>query len=595
MTRSSSTDARRCTLVAGLLLAAFLVLTFVASARKSTTSDEPSHIASGLSYVATGVFVANLQHPPLLKELSGLSLLAGGVRWPASDQATDLIDHGAAGLEWSIGNSIISDGGAEHVMWWARLPFPVLATLLGVAIYAWGRKLFGDLAALGAVLLYVLDPTIAAHAYLVTTDVGFAAFEIFFLYALWMYLERPTRARAIAAGLAMGAMLGAKFSAVALIPVAVILVVAATVWPIESSAASAPSTTGSDGLRADTSEKSDRSARKARARKSAEPRPRESPVRRAQRYGAGLLVMALVASALVDGLYLFSGGLYFTGLGLVNADHQPGYLAFMAGQLASSFTSYFAVAYLLKEPLPSIALALIGFALIWRNPRLTALHRLFLLLPPVVLFIGYTAGAADLGIRYVIPIFPFAFLLGGLALATLVRARAVWMRGAGAVLGGWLVIAAAGIWPDGMSYFNEAACASTPSRIGLDGGSRCGTQWLDDSNVDWGQGLIQLRTWLAEHAAGRPVHVSAFGGFPPQGYGIACESFQPGDVAARPRAGLYVLTAHLVARLPALGDRNGTGAWRWLRDTPPSAVVGHAMFVYDLPDEQAAGTRAPKR
>jgi hypothetical protein len=312
----------------------------------------------------------------------------------------------------------------------------------------------------------------------------------------------------------------------------------------------------------------------------------------ARRYGLGLLLSALVAAGVVDAVYLLSGATYFTGLRLVNADHATGYLAFLAGDLATNFKTYFAVAYLLKEPLPAIGLAVLGLALTWRDARLTTPHRLFLLLPPVVLFAGYTLGADDLGVRYLIPVLPFLFLLGGLALATLAANRALWMRLAAGILGAWLVVAAVGIWPDGMSYFNELACADTPARIGLDGGSRCGTRWLDDSNVDWGQGLIQLRTWLAQHESGRTVHLSAFGLFPPAAYGIPAEPLKAEDIASRPTAGLYVLTAHLVARLPALGDQDESGRWNWLRQTEPTAIVGHAMYVYDIAPD---GTGKPGR
>jgi hypothetical protein len=156
------------------------------------------------------------------------------------------------------------------------------------------------------------------------------------------------------------------------------------------------------------------------------------------------------------------------------------------------------------------------------------------------------------------------------------------MRATAVVLGAWIVIAAVGIWPDDMSYFNELACVDTPARIGIDGGSRCGTRWLDDSNVDWGQGLIQLRTWLAQHDAGRTVHLASFGPLPPAAYGIQADPVKPEDVASKPTSGLYVLTAHLVARLPAVGDQDQTGRWSWLRRVEPTAVVGHAMYVYDM-------------
>ena len=68
--------------LAGALILVFGIQIYSESRIKSPACDEPPHIASGLSYVETGVFLANPQHPPLLKELSGLSMLLGGVRWP---------------------------------------------------------------------------------------------------------------------------------------------------------------------------------------------------------------------------------------------------------------------------------------------------------------------------------------------------------------------------------------------------------------------------------------------------------------------------------------------------------------------------------
>jgi len=64
--------------VAALCLAAFLQ-GLLASRRKSPTGDEPQHIMAGASYIATRKIIANPRHPPLLKELAGLSL-----GWPGS-------------------------------------------------------------------------------------------------------------------------------------------------------------------------------------------------------------------------------------------------------------------------------------------------------------------------------------------------------------------------------------------------------------------------------------------------------------------------------------------------------------------------------
>jgi hypothetical protein len=81
-------------LVAGVLLAAFLAQSFLASRVKSPTFDEITHIAAGLSYVETGDVRANPQHPPLLKTMAGLALLlAGAGEWLRSTPPVAIVGH----------------------------------------------------------------------------------------------------------------------------------------------------------------------------------------------------------------------------------------------------------------------------------------------------------------------------------------------------------------------------------------------------------------------------------------------------------------------------------------------------------------------
>lgn len=124
-------------IAAGALAIAFAITVLSESLLKSPVTDEPPHIASGLSYVATGIFRGNLQHPPLLKELSGLSLLLGGVRWPKTAE-TDFLLHGdipkGVQPEWEIGNKIIAANGPDRTLLWARLPLILISSLLAVLI-----------------------------------------------------------------------------------------------------------------------------------------------------------------------------------------------------------------------------------------------------------------------------------------------------------------------------------------------------------------------------------------------------------------------------------------------------------------------------
>jgi Dolichyl-phosphate-mannose-protein mannosyltransferase len=471
--------------MAGLLVAVFFVQGIIGIRGKSATFDETGDIAAGLSYVQWGEISANLQHPPLLKELAGVSLWLGGIRLPEDPKVRDLLERGG---ERAVGSELIAASGPDRVMFLARLPFLLLAAALGALLWWWGRQLAGDIAALAALLLYTLSPTILAHGYLATLDVGLGAFILLFIYALWSYLMAPDWRRLALCGVAMGLMLCTKFSALFMLPVAAVLLA------------------------------------------------------KARRIGP-LVVMSVIASIVIQAVYLWPGGLFLYSLGLrrVNADHNPAYLVFLAGQFQHSFVTYFPVAYLLKEPIAAILLAALGLFAMRRDLAW------YLVLPPAVIFAAHMAFADDLGVRYIIAALPFLYLIGGLGAAWLIGKGLPGRIAAGA-LAAWLLFASFSIAPDHLSYFNEAAG---------------GRLLLDDSNVDWGQGLKQLKDYMK----GRPFKLAYFGSVSPKVYRLNSE---PADLTQDPAPGLYAVSAHIVARSQA----------EWLKH--PTAIVGHALYIYDV-------------
>src|SRR2546428_607026 len=147
-------------LIPGALLAVFFLQMLTASALKSPTFDEPAHIGAGLSYFKTGEFKVNPQHPPLLKELGALPLLMIGARFPISpSEWKDLGDRPHAFFQWQLGRDIIFGNDPDRVMFWSRLPFILLAVLLGALIVAWGRRLLGATAPAGGPPVCRLSPT----------------------------------------------------------------------------------------------------------------------------------------------------------------------------------------------------------------------------------------------------------------------------------------------------------------------------------------------------------------------------------------------------------------------------------------------------
>ena len=472
-----------------------------------------------------------------MKELAALPLRAAGVPWPLSREAwAALGPRVEPSFQWRLGNAVLFGDDPQRVLFWARLPMLLVATLLGVILWMWGRRMLGAGAALGAVTLFAFDPTLIAHGPLVTTDAGCAAFGALFVFLLWRFLTSPGRARLILAGLALGLALAAKFSALFLLPIAAVLLLLAA--------------------------------------------PREGG-RRLLWAGGALAAMLALAAVVVHVTYFFPRDAlaYVDGLRQVNADHNPAYWPYMAGRFSPRFWSYYLVTYVLKEPLPSLTLAAVGVWAVTR-PDVRAVDRACLLLPPALLVAAYTAFSHNLGMRYVIPALPFLHLLGGAGLARLWTAGR-WTRGLGVALVAWLVVTAVGIFPDHLSYFNETACLPRHARaVGLDGGSYCGALWLDDSNVDWGQGLAQLAAWLAANPTPAPVRLAYFGSVPPERYGVRAEPLDARILEAPPPPGRYVLSAHIYARLRgALAARPGEA---WLLRVEPSAIVGHAYYVYDV-------------
>src|SRR5690242_11997484 len=105
---------------AALFVAVFLAQGFYAIGLKSPAFDETGDIAAGLSYVQSGQVRANLQHPPLLKEMAGVSLRAAGIRLPNDAQTQAMLVRGG---ERAVGSSLIAQENPARVMFWSRLPF----------------------------------------------------------------------------------------------------------------------------------------------------------------------------------------------------------------------------------------------------------------------------------------------------------------------------------------------------------------------------------------------------------------------------------------------------------------------------------------
>ena len=178
----------------------------------------------------------------------------------------------------------------------------------------------------------------------------------------------------------------------------------------------------------------------------------------------------------------------------------------------------------------------------------------------------------NIGVRHILPIYPFVVLIGSAAAARLVAARAPIARAALAVLAIVSVGERALASPRPLTFFNTLA-----------GGPQNGFRHLTDSNLGWGSNLKALKEWMNLHGV-EQVNLAYFGSADPGYYGITA-TYLPGSptftlgAVKRPELPGYVAISGTVLNGVYLEPR-----WRlfykafW--DRTPAAVIGNSMRVY---------------
>ncbi len=513
---------------------------------ESATFDEAVHLAAGYRYWKTGKFDLNLEHPPLQKLLSAAPLLLLGPPLPTDEKL--LIDQS------EFAKAFLYQGPfpADRLLLLGRLPTVLLSLLLLIALAWAGRHYFGAPAALAAVWLCALDPNLIAHGRYVTTDMASTLFG-FLAVVLWLrYLDAPSTGRLILTGLGTGLAFAAKFSVVYLLPLL-------------------PALALLHGLLL-----------------------HRSP-RRLFRAAAALTAVLLIAATVVAVCYapeswrllrgrsvsvtpetiqgiLLPPHPYITGLRTVIDHNSAGHSSYLLGQVAETgWRYYFPVVFAVKSTVAALLLLLCALGLgLWRiggvfsHPR-TAFTWTALSLTPVLYFATAVYSNINLGVRHLLPIYPFLYLLAAGALAAVLPARRFLIAASLAV-----ALQAAesfAVFPEYLAFFNA------PS-----GGRLAGSRYLLDSNLDWGQDLKKLKTYVDTNPPGT-LCLQYFGSAEPGYYGIRYE-FLPRTQDTEERKNVNCIGAISATLLH--GVYVGPATYEWLRARRPIGLVGSSIVLYDL-------------
>ena len=563
-----------------LLLLLMLFEVALSTRHQSPSWDEGDHIYSGYMNWKEGQYALNPEHPPLVKLIATLPLLPLQLK-TVPRQGRYFKDEAYFGGRELLFRNGPANGGlysVDMLLFRVHMAALVFGLLLGGLLFLATREMFGDLAALIALTLFVFDPSVLAFAPMVATDTGAACGFFAAVYTFYRFVRRSTVSRALVCGVACGLALAAKHSVVLLLPVLLLLA-------------------GAEAI--------------ARAR------ARQPDLARSLRtLGLGTAAIAAAAILVLWSIYGFHYAMHPSGVIMppLSAQvaalplHEQGLITFFArfhllpesylygmvdvlsvGDNTPTFLLgkvyehglwyYFPLILSLKFTAATLALLVLGLvALISQSVRLQARRHarelLFLALPALFYLAVAMAGPLNIGVRHILPVFPFTFALIAAGAAALARRS----RPAAAVVGVLLLAHAADslrTFPDYIPYGNV-----------FWGGSAQTHRWFSDSAADWAQQLKEVKQWTDRNH----VQHCAFAYFAepflhPQDYGIPCTLLPTFD--SRDQEDLPVPAVVHGPILVSFGDLNGfefgtklLNPYQCLFDRKPDAQIGNGIAVF---------------
>ncbi|MDP2838110.1 MAG: glycosyltransferase family 39 protein [Candidatus Moranbacteria bacterium] len=632
---------KRAALLVTLILSFHFILSLVVSTQESMTFDEKAHIPAAYSYVRYADMRINPEHPPLLKDLSGLFLLPLGLDFPLTSKEWQT----GANEQWVLGDMFINCSrpelacnDADTILLFSRIPIIIIAVILGIFIFRWTRELGGTIAGLIAVTLYAFDPNIIAHNHYVTTDIGSAAFIFFSFYFFVRFLKHPSAKTILLSGLFLGLAELTKFSAVLLFPIFGLFTLLYAL--IEQQPKTDSRTLWRFKLRNVWRYLLGYSGSVVVCfiliwvlyAANTWAMPGEKLAELAQNFLNQKNVFAETAQGIVVTMsqspILKPMGEYLLGVFMVFSRVAGGNTHYFLGTVTDiSSPWYFPVVFLLKETLPFLLLLLFttGYSL-YRIARLFLMEKSqgigrFLahsfqsriaqyLSVFFILFYSYVSitGNLNIGFRHLFPILPFLYMLIGKTLANFYKRHAdepATHQLISIIIGiTMLIVVAIPIlsYPSYLSYFNAAA-----------GGHTQGYRYVTDSNYDWGQDLKHLKKWVEHYNAcvsedwmainnGRgcqnppktiptqtpidKIRVDYFGGSNPKYY--LGDKHISWWASREPEVGWYAISSFFyqesLYKKLAPGEQN----YAWLKAYTPLDRAGDSFFIYYISEADLA-------
>ena len=607
--------------IAGLIISTAVILAITSSWNDSLIVDEIPHIGAGYSYLAKGDMRLNPEHPPLAKDLAGIPLLFLNLKQDVFNTRFWQTDING---QWEFGRYLIFNSGndADLIRRFARLPIFLFFILSAVLIFKWACRLYGNLGAITALIIFSFSPTVIAHSRFVTTDMAALFGVLLATYYFLQYLKAPNSKRLFVAGLAFGVALLLKFSTFLLVPFFLVL---AIIYGLVSNQQKII-TAWRLALRAilifivgfiivvlpvyyfhTHNYPPDRQYRDTQQllatygnRNFADPiiwASNKPLLRAAAQYGLGLL--------------------------MVSQRSVGGNTTYFLGEVSRfGWHKYFPIVYFLKEPLAWWGLVIITLLYLawqfkkplgWIDWGKSFLQNHFEEFAMLLWLATYWAASINsslnIGVRHLLPTYPFAILLVSGQIARIIqKAKAksqnyperIASQSNGAsnskfkifnsspsfcilifafcILLGWYVVENIKVHPYYLAYFNQVA-----------GGPSGGYRYVTDSNLDWGQDLIRFSNWVKKNNIPK-IEFDYFGWADPYYYlkdryiWLSSSKYKDGsDFRVRNQSdGWLAISATFLQGSQGPYDMPNPTNYLWLNSYQPVTVIGHSIFVYHI-------------
>ena len=519
-------------------------------ATSPTTDEVAFHMVNGYAYLKTHDYRMSPANPALLRQWMALPWLffkpklnLDNVSWREADSVPFAVDF------FYRDNRAIAD----KLLYSARFMNLLLGFALALIVTVWSRRLYGEWGGVLSLSFYTLCPNFLAYSSIAHTDIGVTLFVTLSGFGLWKYLVSGRRGDFALFAAAFGLACAAKHNALVFFAPFLAVILFKKGWKIFFQAAFwlpvsaflAIWTSYGFEFKPLLWEGVPRIAEKLSyvAVFSEKLFPGNTGMKEFLRYASQNFPVPIPS--------------YLLGFAGLLRSHQDPYTHYAFGRwMTGSVWYFYFFSFASKMTLPFLGLLAARAVLFRKTNSPGGWENAVVLLPTAFLTAITMFDSTGIGVRYLFPFIPMLFVWIGGLVKLAENGNRLWT----VILSAAVALNAATVWPvfpNYLSYFNPAA-----------GGVERGLHLTRGSDVDWGQGLKALKTYLDRERIPK-ISLRYFGTADPSFYGIDYEPVMEAETE-RPEAKVYAVSIFFREHM------------KWCDRIKPDAIVGGSIHVYDL-------------